>query len=106
MWRELRLKIRALWNRRQFEQDLEDELAYHMELRQSAARAPFGNATLVREDLRDMRTFTTFDDLRRDLAHAVRVLRRTPGQTAAIILLLAIGIGANAAIFGLVDAIL
>ena len=106
MWRELRLKIRALWNRRQFEQDLEDELAYHMELRQSAARAPFGNATLVREDLRDMRTFTTFDDLRRDLAHAVRVLRRTPGQTAAIILLLAVGIGANAAIFGLVDAIL
>ena len=41
MLRELRLRIRALRKRRQLEQDLEDELAYHMELRQAAARAPF-----------------------------------------------------------------
>jgi predicted permease len=106
MLREFRLRIRALWKRRQLERDLEDELAYHMELRQSGARAPFGNATLVREEMRDMWRFTKLEDLGRDLSHGLRILRRTPGQTAAIILLLAIGIGANTAIFSLLDSVL
>jgi hypothetical protein len=85
MWRELRLRIWALWKRRQLERDLEDELAYHMEMRRSAARAPFGNATLVKEEMRDMWTFTILEDLRRDLIHSVRVLRRAPGQAAAMV---------------------
>jgi predicted permease len=106
MLREFWLRIRTLSRRRQLERDLEDELAYHLELRQSGARAPFGNATLLKEEIRDMWTFPRLEDLRRDVRHAVRVLRRTPAQTAAIILLLAIGIGANTAIFGLMDAVL
>jgi hypothetical protein len=106
MLRELRLRIRALWKRRQLERDLEDELAYHMTLRQSEARAPFGNATLVREKMRDVWTFPRLEDLWRDVSHGVRILRRTPGQTAAIIFLLAIGIGANTAIFSLLDTAL
>ena len=106
MLRELRSRIRALWKRRQLEQDLEDELAYHMELRQSASRAPFGNAALVREEMREMWTFIRLEDLWRDLSHAARILKRTPGQTAAIILLLAVSIGANTAIFSLLDSVL
>jgi predicted permease len=77
-----------------------------MELRQSAARAPFGNATLVREEMRDMWTFTKLEDLWRDIGHAARILRKTPVQTAAIMLLLAVGIGANTAVFSLLDAVL
>jgi predicted permease len=56
--------------------------------------------------MREMWTFTRLEDFWRDLCHAARILRRTPGQTAAIILLLAVGIGANTAIFSLVDTVL
>ena len=73
MLREFRLRIRSLWRRRQLERDLQDELAYHMELRRSGARAPFGNETLVREEMRDMWTFTRLEDLRRDIRHAIRI---------------------------------
>ena len=99
-------RLRMLLKKRQLERDLQDEIAYHMEQRQAAAHAPFGNTTLVQEEMRSMWTFPRLEDVWRDARHAIRILRRTPAQTAAIIVLLAIGIGANSAIFSLVNSVL
>ncbi len=104
--RSLYLKLKVLWKRRQLDRDLQDELAYHRELRGAASPVPFGNATVLRENLRDLWTFTAFEDVWRDVRHALRVLRRSPVYSMAIVLLLTVGIGANVAIFSLVNALL
>jgi len=106
MLREIRYRIRALFRRRQLDRDLQDELADHLARRGESGRAPFGNITLVQEQTRDVWTFTLLEDLARDLRHALRTLRNTPAQTAAIVLLLAISIGATSAIFSVVNAAL
>lgn len=104
--RTLWLKLRTLWRRGQLERDLRDELAYHRELRGSAHPVAFGNPTSITEQCRDLWTFTKLEDLWRDVRHAVRILRRTPGHSLAIVGLIATGIGANAAIFSLINAVL
>src|SRR5262245_56033372 len=106
MLREIRWRIKAILNRRQLDRDLQDELAYHMEQRGESGRAPFGNVALVQEQVRDVWTFRWLEDLGRDLRHALRTLAKSPGQTAAVVLLLGIGIGANSAIFSLVNTAL
>jgi len=79
--------LRSLWQRirkrRQLDRDLQDELAYHLEMRKSQARAPFGNTTLIKEEIREMWSFTHLENLWRDVRHAVRVLLRSRGHTAA-----------------------
>jgi hypothetical protein len=66
----------------------------------------FGNITHAQERFYERRTITWFEDLRRDVAYALRSLRRNPGFAAATILTLAIGIGATTAIYSVVNAIL
>jgi len=97
--------LRRILKRWRLERDLRDELAHHMEMRQAGARVPFGNATAIQEEIREMWSFTRIENLWRDVRHALRVLLRAPGHTAAIVLLLAIGIGSNAAIFSLFNAV-
>ena len=106
--------------RRQAEADLQEELRLHLELEgerqrnaglsgsdaSRAARRRLGNATLIRERTRDVWRWRWLDELLRDVRHAVRGLGRSPGFSATTVLVLALGIGANTAMFGVVHGML
>ncbi len=112
-WTDLWLRIRALLSRRRAENELEEELAFHLEmesrrkgLTRPAAMAAFGGVEQVREQCRDVRGLALLENLGRDVRYGFRMLRKSPAFTATAVLSLAIGIGANTAVFTLVDAVL
>jgi predicted permease len=72
----------------------------------AAARRAFGGIDQVKEQYRDQLGLASLDILRQDLRYTFRTFRRTPGFTATAVLSLALGLGANAAIFGVMDALL
>ena len=71
-----------------------------------AAGRQFGNMTRLREDWRDQRTFPTLESLWRDLRHGSRTCWKNPGFSMAVVLTLALGIGANTALFSVYNTIL
>ena len=116
-WRRLRYFVR----REQFNRELDEEMRLHRELRAEwlqeneglsldgatmAARRRFGNATRLQEVSREMWSARWAEDFLKDVRFAIRQLRRTPGFTAIVTMSLALGIGANTAIFTLIDAVL
>jgi macrolide transport system ATP-binding/permease protein len=91
------------FRRRQFESELEEEMQHHAAL---SGRPKFGNVTLLKEDSRAMWTWTFWDQLGQDLRYALRTMANNKAFTALAALSLALGIGANTAIYSFMDSIL
>ena len=112
-------RVRELVAPERLDRDTEQELAQHVELlaaekqrsgldaaeAKRQARLELGNPQAVREQLRDGRSRSQLDALARDLAYALRLLRRRPAFTAACLLTVALGTGASTALFAIVDAV-
>ena len=123
-------RLKEIWRRYefyrrrdQFDRELEAEMAFHIEMRardaidsglaadnvdsaSRAARRRFGNVTLAQERSRDMWTFRWLETLGQDIRYSLRMIKQSPMLSAAVILSLGLAIGANTAIFSLVNGVL
>ncbi len=114
------LRIKTLFRKRRMDREMAEELEFHQSmlrdklLRQGvskteadeAAHRAFGDAGRWHERLRELWQFRQLENLLRDIGFSARLLKKSPGFTTVALLTLAIGIGANTAIFSLIDGLL
>ncbi|MCY4508898.1 MAG: ABC transporter permease [Acidobacteria bacterium] len=117
MWRQVYVRLRSLhgWQRR--ESELDEEIRFHLaeemderiaaggspEEARAAARRDFGNVPLIRELTRETWGWGAAERLLQDVRAAIRGMRRNPGYTCAVVVTLALGIGLNAAMYGMLS---
>ena len=120
LWSDLRYRARALFRRRDVERELDAELRFHIERETEQyarrgvpvehaarrARIAFGGVERMKEESRDRRGTAFIESIAQDVRYAARGIRAKPAFSAGIVLALALGIGANAAMFAVVDRLL
>src|SRR6516164_9786341 len=119
-WRRQIAKFRGVFGQKRRARELREEFRAHLVMEEQenlesgmppveahyAALRRFGNVTLVQEGSNEMWKWSWFEQLIQDVRYGVGQLRRKPGFTAVAVLTLALGIGANTAIFSLIDAVM
>ena len=117
---EVRYRLRALFRREAMERELDEELRYHLEHEAKKleakglspndamreARLAFGGVERIKDDTRDQNGISWLETFGQDIRYAVRGLRARPTFTAAVAITLGLGIGANVAMFGIIDQLL
>src|SRR2546426_2604646 len=120
MWKDILLRLRALFFRRRMDEDLKEELDFHIEMQarknrrrdldpaeaERQARLQFGSVVSATEECRERRGIASIEILAQDLRFALRMLRKSPSFTAVAVVTLALAIGANAVVFGVMNGLI